>query len=90
MSKIGIIGWGWLGISLGKALIKNDFKIVETKTTEKGIIKLNNYNIEGILFRINGEKIIGETDFMKSIDQLIVSIPPSIKKYYIKISKKLI
>jgi len=82
LSKIGIIGCGWLGIYLGKTLIKNDFKVVGTKTTEKGIVKLNNYNIEGILFRINGEKIIGEMDFMKYIDQLIISIPPSIKKYH--------
>jgi hypothetical protein len=39
LSKIGIIGCGWLCISLGKALIKNDFKVVGTKTTEKGIVK---------------------------------------------------
>ena len=64
MSKIGIIGCGWLGISLGKALIKNDFKVVGTKTTEKGIVKLNNYNIKGILFNYPVDNLL--IDFNKN------------------------
>ena len=81
MNKIGIIGCGWLGLSLAKRLIKNDFKVIGTKTTEKGILKLKKHKIEGILFKINNGKVIGEIDFLKNIDQLIISIPPSTKNY---------
>ncbi len=81
MNKIGIIGCGWLGLNLAKALIKNNFKVIGTKTTEKGILKLNKFKIKGIIFKIDNGKIFGEIDFFKKIDQLIISIPPSINKY---------
>ena len=81
MDKIGIIGCGWLGLPLAKTLIENNYKVVGTKTSEKGVNKLNEHKINGIFFKIDNGKIFGEIDFLKNIDQLIISIPPSIKKY---------
>ncbi|MAU58416.1 MAG: NAD(P)-dependent oxidoreductase [Flavobacteriaceae bacterium] len=81
MNKIGIIGCGWLGLNLAKVLIKKKFEVIATKTSEKGILKLNKFKIKGIIFKIDNGKIIGEIDFFKKIDQLIISIPPSIKNY---------
>ena len=81
MDKIGIIGCGWLGLPLAKTLIENNYKVVGTKTSEKGVNKLNEHKITGIFFKIDNGKIFGEIDFLKNIDQLIISIPPSIKKY---------
>ena len=71
MNKIGIIGCGWLGLNLAKVLIKKKFEVIATKTSEKGILKLNKFKIKGIIFKIDNGKIIGEIDFFKKIDQLI-------------------
>ena len=81
MNKIGIIGCGWLGVKLAKTLIENNYKVIGTKTSEKGITELNNIKINGIFFKIDNGKIFGEIGFFKNIDQLIISIPPSIKNY---------
>ena len=85
MNKIGIIGCGWLGLNLAKTLIKNNFKVIGTKTTEKGILKLNKFKIKGVFFKIDNGEIFGQIDFFKKIDQLLISIPPSIKNYNISI-----
>ena len=81
MNKIAIIGCGWLGLHLAKNLIENDYKVIGTKTNEKEVDKLNKLKIKGIIFKIDNEKIHGETNFLKNIDQLIITIPPSIKNY---------
>ena len=81
MNKIAIIGCGWLGLRLAKNLIENNYKVIGTKTTEKGVDILNKLKIKGIIFKIDSEKISGETNFLKNIDQLIISISPSIKGY---------
>ena len=81
MNKIAIIGCGWLGLRLAKNLIENSYKVIGTKTTEKGVYMLNKLKIKGIIFKIDNEKISGETNFLKNIDQLIISISPSIKGY---------
>tara|TARA_B100001564_G_scaffold279207_1_gene241379 strand:- start:878 stop:1675 length:798 start_codon:yes stop_codon:yes gene_type:complete len=81
LNRIAVIGCGWLGLRLAKNLIENNYKVIGTKTTEKGVDMLNKLKIKGIIFKIDNEKISGETNFLKNIDQLIISIPPSIKNY---------
>ena len=80
MNRIAVIGCGWLGLRLAKNLIENNYKVIAQKLLEKEL-KCNKLKIKGIIFKIDNEKIFGETNFLKNIDQLIISIPPSIKNY---------
>ena len=53
MNRIAIIGCGWLGLRLAKNLIENNYKVLGTKTTEKGVDILNKLKIKGIIFNFN-------------------------------------
>jgi nucleoside-diphosphate-sugar epimerase len=73
---ITILGCGWLGLPLAKALIKEGYSVKGSTTTEERLETMHDAGLEPFLVRldpeINGEDI---TDFLHS-DILIVNIPP--------------
>lgn len=79
MKKVGILGCGWLGLSLGKHLVDQGYH-VRGSTRKKE--KLHQFHKEGIapfLIDIQATKISGDFDFFKDLDVLILSIPPGRK-----------
>jgi nucleoside-diphosphate-sugar epimerase len=73
---ITILGCGWLGLPLAKALIKEGYSVKGSTTSEDNLEALRDAGIEPYLVRldpeVNGDEI---TDFLHS-DILIVNIPP--------------
>jgi nucleoside-diphosphate-sugar epimerase len=73
---ITILGCGWLGLPLAKALIKKGYPVKGSTTSEENLETLRDAGIEPYLVtldpEVNGEEI---TDFLHS-DILIVNIPP--------------
>ena len=73
---ITILGCGWLGLPLAKALIKAGYPVKGSTTNEENLETLRDAGLEPFLVQldpeVNGEDI---TDFLHS-DILIVNIPP--------------
>ncbi|ABL64373.1 SDR family oxidoreductase [Chlorobium phaeobacteroides] len=73
---ISILGCGWLGMPLAKALIAQDYPVKGSTTNEDNLEAMRDAGIEPYLVwldpEVNGEDI---TDFLQS-DILIVNIPP--------------
>lgn len=80
MTKISILGCGWLGFPLAKKLIDHDFIISGSTTSEEKIEQLSEANILPNLISIQNNEISGDVhNFMKNSDILIIDIPPKLR-----------
>ncbi|MFZ6051412.1 SDR family oxidoreductase [Halocola ammonii] len=74
---ITIIGCGWLGLELGKALVKKNFKVKGTTTNKEKLETLGSHGIKGSVLSL-GHKFDGNWGDLLQTDVVVVDIPPSI------------
>lgn len=80
MTKISILGCGWLGLPLAKALIKNDFLVCGSTTSIEKIAILENAGIEPFLIVLSENNTIGNlTEFLADSEILIIDVPPKLR-----------
>ena len=79
MRSIGILGCGWLGISLAINFKKLEYHVRGSKTSLEGLSKIEKIGIEGYLVVLKKNKSEGILPFIKNIETLIVSVPPQKK-----------
>ena len=79
MTKISILGCGWLGFPLAKALIENGFSVKGSTTSTDKLTALENAGITPFLIEIGEKRINGDVDqFLDQSQILIINIPKSI------------
>jgi len=80
MTKISILGCGWLGLPLAKALIGNGFSVKGSTTSVDKITLLENAGITTFLIDIGENEIKGNADqFLEQSQVLIINIPPKLR-----------
>lgn len=80
MTKISILGCGWLGLPLAKTLIKNGFSVNGSTTSVQKISVLKSVGINPFLLTLEGTAIAGEIEaFLGDSTILIVNIPPKLR-----------
>ncbi len=79
MRSIGILGCGWLGISLAINFKKLEYHVRGSKTSLEGLSKIEKIGIEGYLVVLKKNKSEGILPFIKNIETLIISVPPQKK-----------
>jgi nucleoside-diphosphate-sugar epimerase len=80
MTQISILGCGWLGLPLAKALLKKGFRIKGSTTSMEKIPLLKSAGIEPFIIQLEEEKISESiTDFLADSQILIVDIPPKLR-----------
>jgi nucleoside-diphosphate-sugar epimerase len=80
MTKISILGCGWLGLPLAKKLIKNNFEISGSTTSNEKLTVLKQEGITPYLISIQNDGISGQmTNFLKGSNTLIINIPPKLR-----------
>ncbi|RKS99333.1 NAD(P)H-binding protein [Flavobacterium sp. 123] len=80
MTQISILGCGWLGLPLAKALLEKGFLINGSTTSEEKILTLKNKGINPFLIRLDSQNVVGEMDrFLKGSTTLIIDIPPKLR-----------
>ena len=79
MRSVGILGCGWLGISLAKKFKKLNYQVLGSKTSLKGLSEIERIGIEGFLVVLKKDKSEGILPFIKNIETLIISVPPQKK-----------
>ena len=89
------MGCGWLGLPLGKSLIKKGFKVKGTTTSPEKLPQLSATGIDSFLIQLNENDIKGDFEsFCKGVEVLIVNIPPRLRKPpfedYVKKTEQLI
>lgn len=81
MTKIGIIGLGWLGKPLSKKLAQEGYCVKGTTTSLQKKNQLQREGHEVYKLTIQPESLVGDIFlFFENLDILIVNIPPQIQK----------
>jgi len=80
MTKISILGCGWLGLPLAKALTENGFSVKGSTTSTEKIARLEQAGITPFLIEIGENGINGNVDqFLDQSQVLIINIPPKLR-----------
>ena len=76
---IGILGCGWLGFPLGKALDKKGYHVRGATRSKEQWERIKNSAISPFLLEVKEDKIEGELDFFIGLDLLIIALPPGLR-----------
>jgi nucleoside-diphosphate-sugar epimerase len=80
MTQISILGCGWLGLPLAKALLENDFSVKGSTTSNDKLSMLKNSGIQPCLISLSEDEIVGNlTDFLENSKILIIDVPPKLR-----------
>ena len=80
MKQISILGCGWLGLPLAKALLENSFAVKGSTTSVEKLSVLENSGIQGFQIELSETKIQGDVDsFLDNSKVLIIDIPPKLR-----------
>ena len=80
MKKISILGCGWLGLPLAKALLKNDYLVNGSTTSAEKLDVLKNAGIAPFLIVLSENKTTENlTDFLENSEILIIDVPPKLR-----------
>ncbi|MBB1193057.1 SDR family NAD(P)-dependent oxidoreductase [Flavobacterium sp. SOK18b] len=80
MKKISILGCGWLGLPLAKALRQNGYLVKGSTTSTEKLPLLDQWGITPYLISLSEDKVIGNmTDFLQDSETLIIDIPPKLR-----------
>jgi nucleoside-diphosphate-sugar epimerase len=80
MTKISVMGCGWLGLPLAEVLIQKGFAVHGSTTSKEKITVLKKSKIQPFLVVIENHGIIGPIeDFLQDSKTLIIDIPPKVR-----------
>ncbi|MFC6877269.1 NAD(P)H-binding protein [Flavobacterium myungsuense] len=80
MTKISILGCGWLGFPLAKSLLKKGFYVKGTTTSLEKLTVLEQANIDAFLISLHSDSIVGDIEtFLNDSEILIIDIPPKLR-----------
>lgn len=80
MTKISILGCGWLGIPLAKALLQKEFSVNGSTTSPEKISSLKNLGINPFLIALDSKSVSGAIEsFLDESKILIIDIPPKLR-----------
>lgn len=79
--KIAILGLGWLGLPLAKALYEKGYEITGSTTSSEKLMQLLQSRLSVRIIKISKKTIEGNwKNFLKDADTLIINIPPGKKQ----------
>ncbi len=80
-NNVGILGCGWLGLPLAKALLEKGYSINGSTTSAEKISTLKDAGIIPFLVSLSEKKIESEIEpFLQNIETLIINIPPKMRR----------
>jgi nucleoside-diphosphate-sugar epimerase len=80
MTKISILGCGWLGLPLAKAIIKKGFSVNGSTTSSEKISVLENEGISPFLISLDSKSVTGAIEtFLQESNILLIDIPPKLR-----------
>ena len=80
MTQISLLGCGWLGLPLAKALITNGFSVKGSTTSEGKLSILEKSGVQPFLIALSENKTIGDfSAFLKDSSILVIDIPPKLR-----------
>jgi nucleoside-diphosphate-sugar epimerase len=80
MTQISILGCGWLGLPLAKALLENGFAVNGSTTSVDKLSVLEKAEIQPYLIALSEDETVGNlNDFLENSKILIIDVPPKLR-----------
>ena len=80
MKQISILGCGWLGLPLAKALLENGFSVKGSTTSIDKLSIIENLGIQPYLLALESNNVSGDIEtFLQGSKTLIIDIPPKLR-----------
>lgn len=80
MTHISILGCGWLGLPLAKALLKDGFSVKGSTTSADKLPILENAGIQPFQISLSEDNITGNfVEFLENSKILIIDVPPKLR-----------
>lgn len=80
MTQISILGCGWLGLPLAKALLENGFAVNGSTTSNEKLSVIENLGIQPFLIALESNNVSGNIEtFLQGSKTLIIDIPPKLR-----------
>jgi nucleoside-diphosphate-sugar epimerase len=80
MTQISILGCGWLGLPLARALLQNGFSVNGSTTSSEKLSVLENSGIQPFQITLDSNRISGNIEaFLRGSKILIIDIPPKLR-----------
>lgn len=80
MKQISILGCGWLGLPLAKALLEKGFSVKGSTTSNSKLSVIEKLGIKPFLIALSEDKTEGDLDvFLEKSEILIIDIPPKLR-----------
>lgn len=80
MTKISILGCGWLGLPLAKAMLQNSFSVNGSTTSTEKLPLLNEAGITPFLIALAEKETTGNlSEFLADSEILIIDVPPKLR-----------
>lgn len=80
MNQISILGCGWLGLPLAKALLENGFSVKGSTTSIEKLSVIKNSGIQPFFISLSEDKTIGNlSGFLENSKILIIDVPPKLR-----------
>jgi nucleoside-diphosphate-sugar epimerase len=80
MTQISILGCGWLGLPLAKALLKNGFSVKGSTTSSEKLSVIENLGIQPFWIVLDSNNVSGDIEtFLQGSKTLIIDIPPKLR-----------
>ncbi len=80
MTQISILGCGWLGLPLAKALLQNGFSVNGSTTSSEKLSVLENSGIRPFQITLESDSISGNIEsFLRGSKTLIIDFPPRLR-----------
>lgn len=80
-NSVAVLGCGWLGLPLAKALIEGGYRVNGSTTSEGKTAALASFGIQPFLIRLGETGVEGPiNEFLHDISLLIINIPPGLRK----------
>ena len=80
MTQISILGCGWLGLPLAKALLENGFTVNGSTTSNEKLLVLKKLGIQPYLIALSENETVGNlNDFLENSKILIIDVPPKLR-----------
>lgn len=80
MNQISILGCGWLGLPLAKALIEKSFALKGSTTSQEKLSILEMAGISPFTITLESDTVLGNiATFLEKSETLIIDIPPKLR-----------
>lgn len=80
MTQISILGCGWLGLPLAKALLKAGFQVKGSTTSAEKLVTLENIGVQSFLLALDSNAVPNVfANFLTTSETLIIAIPPKLR-----------